>query len=156
MTHHDIAWRLEHSVEADVPCAFAWEHMSNVANWNDPPATFELDGPFVDGARGTTRMPDQPPVSWTLRDVDPGRGYTIVGGEFLDGAHLIVRWQFAPVSDARAMLTQQMELSGPNAATHVDAIASGFGPNIEPGMKRLAELIEQAFTRKGRDALRGV
>jgi Polyketide cyclase / dehydrase and lipid transport len=156
MTPHDAAWRLEHSVEVDVPCAFAWEYMSNVGNWNDPPATFELDGPFAVGARGTTRMPDQPPLSWTLQDVDPGRGYTIVGGEFLDNAQLIVFWQFSPVSDTRAILTQRMVLTGENAAAYVDPISAAFGPNIQPGMKRLAGLIEQEFKREGRSALRGL
>jgi len=45
----EIALQLECSVEAEVSPAFAWQFRTNVANWNDPPATFTLDGPFEEG-----------------------------------------------------------------------------------------------------------
>ena len=45
----DIALVLEHSSEADVSQAFAWNFRTDIAQWNDPPATFLLDGPFADG-----------------------------------------------------------------------------------------------------------
>jgi len=153
MTQHGLAWRLEHSVDVDVPCTFAWAYMSNISNWDDPPATFEVDGPFTDGARGTTCMPDQPAMSWTLRDVHPERGYTIVGGELLDRARMIVRWQFAPISATKARLTQRMELTGENAAAYVEPIAAAFGPNIQPGMQRIAGLMVLAFNKQSRSAI---
>ena len=53
----EIAWELEHSVEADVSPSFAWSFRTDIRNWNDPPATFSLDGPFAAGARGTTLLP---------------------------------------------------------------------------------------------------
>ena len=37
----------------------AWGYMADVRNWDDPPAEFELDGPFEAGSRGITRMPGQ-------------------------------------------------------------------------------------------------
>jgi hypothetical protein len=36
----------------DVSRAFAWNLRTDVANWNDVPATFMLDGPFADGSEG--------------------------------------------------------------------------------------------------------
>lgn len=142
-------WNCERSVEVDVPVAFAWRYMTDVRNWNDPPAEFDLDGPFVEGARGTTRMPDRPAMSWTIRDVDPGRGYTIAGSGLLENAHLHVRWRFDSVSDQKTKLTQRMELSGENAAAYVEAVSSAFEPHLEPGMRRIAGLMAQAWLHEG-------
>ena len=75
-------WACERSVDVDVPAGFAWRYMTDVRNWNDLPAEFDLDGPFANGTRGTTRMPDRPPASWTIAEVDRGSGYTIVGDGF--------------------------------------------------------------------------
>ena|SRR5258708_880739 len=63
------ACEIEHSVETDASQTVAWRFWANVSNWSDPPAEFELDGPFAVGSRGTTRMPGQPPMHWTIRDV---------------------------------------------------------------------------------------
>ncbi len=52
-----IAWEMTHAVETSASPAFAWNYWTNVANWDDPPAIFQLEGPFVPGARGTTRLP---------------------------------------------------------------------------------------------------
>ena len=95
----ETAWECERSVEADVPVSFAWQFMSDLRNWSDPPAEFSLDGPFADGSTGTTRMPGRPPATWTLRDVKPGRAYTIEGGSFLERAQFMVFWRFDPTPD---------------------------------------------------------
>jgi len=73
------AWECQRSVDVAVPVSFAWAYMTDIRNWNDPPAEFALEGPFVEGTRGTTQMPGRPLASWTIRDVEPGRGYTIEG-----------------------------------------------------------------------------
>ena len=127
------AWECQRSVDVDVPVSFAWAHMTDIRNWNDPPAEFALEGPFVEGTRGTTQMPGRPLASWTIRDVEPGRGYTIEGGSFLERAVLLVHWRFDPLSERTARLTQRMELLGENAAAYVDEIKSLFEPNMEPG-----------------------
>jgi hypothetical protein len=137
-------WQCERSVDVDVPVTFAWQYMTDVRNWSDPPAEFSLDGPFAAGARGTTRMPGHDPITWTIRDVDQGCTYTIEGGSFLERAQLYVRWRFDPISDGRTRLSQRLELHGENAAAHVDGIRDGFEPNLEPGMRRLAELMTKA------------
>jgi hypothetical protein len=138
------AWECQRSVDVDVPRSFAWRHMADVGNWSDPPAEFGLDGPFASGSQGWTRMPGQPAHAWVLRDVEPERGYTVVGGSFLDRAELIVYWRFDSVTDGKTRLTQRLELCGENAARYADDLRAAFEPNLEPGLKRIARLMEEA------------
>jgi len=74
---------LDHSIEADVSLAFAWKFRTDIATWNDPPATFLLDGPFAEGSRGTTLMPGQDPLPWWIRDVQTGRSFAKLSMERL-------------------------------------------------------------------------
>jgi hypothetical protein len=134
----------QQSVDADVPASFAWQYMTNVSNWSDPPAEFSLDGSFSDGARGTTRMPDQPTREWTIRGVDSGRSYTIQG-ELLEGARMLVHWRFESLPGRRSRLTQRIELVGNRAAAYADDVRAAFEPNLEPGMRRIAALMAQAW-----------
>ena len=138
------AWECQHSVDVDVPRSFAWQYMSDIRNWNDPPAEFGLDGPFASGTQGWTRMPGQPAHSWVLRDVEPERGYTIGGSSLLQGADLLVQWRFDALSQGKTRLTQRMELSGENAASYVNDLKAAFEPNLEPGMLRIARMMMQA------------
>lgn len=142
------AWEFQRSVDANVPIGFAWQYMADVRNWSDPPAEFALDGPFASGSPGTTRMPGLPPNTWTLRDVEPGRGYTIEGGSFFDRALLLVHWRFDALSERSTRLTQRLELCGENAAAYIDGVRAGFEPNLEPGLRRIAALMEQAASNR--------
>jgi Polyketide cyclase / dehydrase and lipid transport len=144
------AWETQRSVEVAVPIAFAWRYMTDVRNWDDPPAEFALDGPFAAGSRGTTRMPGRPLALWTICDVEPGRAYTIESGSFLERALLRFHWRFDPISDRKARLTQRVELCGENAAAYVAEVRAGFEPNLEPGLRRLAERMTRAALESGR------
>ena len=95
-------------------------------------------------------MPGQPLAAWTVRDVDDGRAYTIEGGSFLENARLLFHWRFDTISNDRTRLTQRVELCGDNAAVHISGVRDGFGPNLEPGMKRIADLMATAWRRVGR------
>jgi len=53
-----VGWQIEYSANTEASVNCAWAYMSSVANWDDPPAQFRLDGPFVNGSRGTTEIPD--------------------------------------------------------------------------------------------------
>src|SRR5262245_2390463 len=143
------AWECQRSVDADVPASFAWTYMTNVANWSDPPAEFSLDGPFAAGSRGTTRMPGQPARGWVIRDVVPGRAYTIESA-LPENVLLRFAWRFEEVAARRTSLTQRIEVYGENASTYVDEIRAGFEPNLEPGLKRIAESMERAADRSKR------
>ena len=124
------------------PARPAWAFMSNVSNWTDPPAEFILDGPFADGSRGATVMPGQPEREWHLRDVRPPETYTVVGD--LGGATLSCIWTFEPIGAASTRLTQRLVLEGEKAGEFRDPIEAAFGPNLAPGMARIAALIERS------------
>jgi hypothetical protein len=131
----EIVWQIEHAVEADVSATFAWNYWSNVANWDDPPAEFVLDGPFVAGSIGTTRIPGQDAIQWRIRDVLPGECATIEIE--LDRATASFTFSFKAVSATRTKLIQRIVLEGENAAAYVEHMAAGFG-RLPEGMKRLA------------------
>ena len=140
------AWACQCAVEVNVPLRFAWAFLTNVANWVDPPAEFELDGPFAPGTRGTTRMPGQPARSWIITDVQPESLFTT---EMLleEGASFFaIRWLNA-LPDSRTLWTQRVELRGENAATYIDGCRAGFEATLEPGMKRIAERVSDARMR---------
>ena len=132
----EIALQLEHSVEADVSPSFAWSFRTDVANWIDPPAIFALDGPFAAGSRGTTLLPDQAPLHWYIRDVQPGKSFIVEMQ--LDRATLSFEWRFDALSEHRTRLTQRIVLSGDNAAAYAVQVEAGFGSNLPDGMKRIA------------------
>ena len=144
------AWECECSVEADVSPHGAWEFWTNVANWVDPPATFELDGPFLPGSRGTTHMPGQAPMSWVITDVQPEVG--VHDRIDLDGASFLAHRRFDALPDGRTRLTQRLELRGDNAAAYIEGCRAGFEPNLEPGMKRIAEAMAMTERRQRRVA----
>ena len=139
----DPVWVCERSVDAEVPASFAWQYMTDVRNWNDPPAAFTLDGPFVEGGRGTTRMPGQADRGWTIADVAPGRGYTLRTAVAED-VFVLFHWHFDPLTDRRVRLTQRVELYGENAAEYMSDIQSAFEPHLEAGMRRVATMMSRA------------
>jgi hypothetical protein len=127
---------LEHSIETDVTAAFAWKCRTNIATWNDPPATFLLDGPFAEGTQGTTLIPGQDPLTWWIRDVRTGSSFAIELP--LDRATLRFEWHLAAVSEGRTKLTQRIILSGSNAAAYRETVQTGFGPTLAAGMARMS------------------
>ena len=138
----NITLQLEHSIEADVSPSFAWSWRTDVNNWVDPPAQFQLDGPFACGSWGTTRFPGQEPIRWQIRDVRPGISFVI--DMPLKEAVLSFEWDFEPVSNHRTRITQRIVLLGDNAAEYVDQVRAGFGSTLVDGMRRIAEALERA------------
>jgi hypothetical protein len=143
----NIAWQLEHSVEAEVTPAYAWNWRTDIKNWDDPPAQFQLDGPFAKGSWGTTRLPGQEPIRWQIRDVRPGASFIIEMP--LDGAILSFEWLFDAVPNSRTRITQRIVLSGDNAAAYADQVRADFGSTLADGMKRLADALVRAERSTG-------
>jgi len=141
-------WTCQQSIDVDVPASFAWHYMTDVRNWNDPPAEFALDGPFATGGRGTTSMPGRPPVHWIIAAVDPGLAYTIESA-LSDGASMRFHWQFESLGQDSTRLTQRLALYGDDAAGHVNELRAAFEPNLEPGMQRIARMMQAAALRNG-------
>lgn len=137
----DVAWEMTHSVETDARADFAWKYWTDITNWDDPPAEFELVGPFVAGSRGLTRIPGQEPLRWSIREVTAPEGATIEMP--LDGAGLSFQWRFAGLADGRTRITQRIVLQGEKADAYLEH-AKVFAANLPDGMKRMAALIAEA------------
>jgi hypothetical protein len=130
-----IAWQLEHLIEAEVSPEFAWKYRTDIATWNDPPARFVLDGPFIAGARGTTLLPGQEPLRWSISEVRPCESFVLEMQ--LDRAMLTFEWRFDALPEHRTKMTQRIVLSGDNSAAYADQVEAGFKPGLADGMKRL-------------------
>src|SRR5262245_30554829 len=122
-----VAWETTHSVDLHASLPFAWAYMTNVANWDDPPATFELAGPFTAGTHGATSMPGQEPRRWQLAEVNPLESYLLEAE--LDRATMSFEWRFERLVDG-TRLTQHIMLKGENAAAHVSQVQAAFTSSL--------------------------
>jgi len=138
MTTSQPAWQFKHSVVCNAPRPFVWNYWTNIENWNDPPATFHLDGPFDVGSILTTNLPGQILHS-ILRDVVRGREAIIEMQ--LSNAILSFHWSFEELTEERTRITQQLVLSGSNAVAFVGQ-ASMLERGVPAGMKSLVAAIE--------------
>jgi polyketide cyclase/dehydrase/lipid transport protein len=138
----EIAYQLQHSVEVEASLDFVWGWQTDVRNWDDPPAQFQLDGPFAAGASGSTMFPGQPSLRWRIREARPLRAYII--DMPLDQATCSFEWEFDPLSERRTKLTQRIVLCGANAAAYVPEVRAGFGSTLAGGMERIARAIAKA------------
>ena len=137
----EIAWEMTQSVEVDAGVEFAWQYWADVRNWDDPPATFALEGEFAEGARGVTRIPGQPEIAWFVRDLTPNVAATIEIPA--DGAVLVFAWRFEGVGDRRTRITQRVILRGEKAAAYLE-FARTMETTLPQGMRRLAGAMEAA------------
>jgi hypothetical protein len=103
-------YQLEHAIEVQVSRTLAWNWRTDVRNWDDPPAQFHLEGPFVEGSWRTTLLPGQEPLRWQIREVRPEQSFVLEMP--LDGATLSFEWRFDIVSDRRTRVTQRIVLTG--------------------------------------------
>jgi hypothetical protein len=140
-----IALQLEHSVEAEVNPRFAWNYRTDISTWNDPPAQFVLDGPFIAGARGTTLLPGQESLRWSVQEVRPPDLFVLRMD--LDGAMLTFEWRFEALSERRTRMTQKIILSGEDAARYIGPVEAGFKPSLAEGMRRIATEMAAAEQR---------
>jgi len=114
-----VPWEITHSVETNASPAFAWHYWTNVANWDDPPAEFELDGPFATGSRGCQ-----------------GRSrYTGSSERLLRPIGL---------ADGRTRLTQRIVLKGQKADIYLSQVKAAFTANLPDGMNKLATAMANA------------
>jgi len=136
-------WQFQHSVDCNVPRQFAWNYWTNIANWNDPPASFHLDGPFDAGSQLTTTLPDQTLHS-VIRQVIAAREAVIEMP--LPGATLSFHWKFEDLSERRTRITQQLLLSGPEAKSLLPQIGT-LQETTPEGMAKLVAVIERGQHR---------
>ena len=138
-------WEFQYSVECHATRRFAWTYWTDISNWNDPPATFRLDGPFDVGSRLTTILPDQ---TWhsTIRNVDSEREASIEMQ--LPDAVMTSHWMFEELSQDRVRITQRLALTGTHAKLFAGQ-ASRLEQTVPEGMSKLAVAIERAQGLQG-------
>src|SRR5262245_37364592 len=141
------AWQFQHSIDCNAPLRFVWSYWTNIANWNDPPATFHLDGPFDVGSQLTTSLPGQTLHS-VIREVIQDRRAII--DMQLPEAILSFDWNFESLSVDRTRITQRLSLSGTNADVLV-AQASILEGTTPQGMKKLVAAIEGSVKSEHED-----
>jgi hypothetical protein len=132
----------EHAIEVQVSRAFAWNWRTDVRTWDDPPAQFRLEGPFVEGAWGMTLLPGQEALRWHISEVRPEQSFLLEMP--LDGATLSFEWRFDIVSDRRTRVTQRIVLTGDNSGAYATHVQAGFELNLASGMQRIATAMEAA------------
>jgi hypothetical protein len=137
-----VSWILQHAVDVAAPRPFVWAWRSDISTWHDPPARFELDGPFGSGSQGRTIMPGQPELRWMLTDVCMSESFAIE--LTLEGAAAIFEWRFESIDDGHTRMTQRIGVTGENAPAYVEQIQAGFGATLAEGMAHIAATIEQA------------
>ena len=137
------AWTFEYSIDCNTSRQFAYRYWTDIANWNDPPARFELDGPFEVGSQLTTTLPGQTYHS-IIRRVDPDRSATIEM-QLTEGV-LSFRWEFEDLTESRTRITQRLTLSTASAA--LVAQANLLEQTTPVGMNKLVAAIERAFNER--------
>jgi hypothetical protein len=136
------AWVFEHSVDCNAPRQLAWSYWTHIANWNDPPATFHLDGPFDVGSRLTTSLPGQTLNSVIREVVNGSQSYEAIIDMQLPGAILSFQWKFEEkLFEHRTRITQRLTLSGANAEALVPQ-AIMLEKSAPEGMEKLVAAIE--------------
>ena len=137
------AWTFEYSIDCNTSRQFAYRYWTDIANWNDPPARFELDGPFEVDSRLTTTLPGQTYHS-IISHVDPDRAATIEM-QLTEGV-LSSRWEFEDRTESRTRITQRLILSTTNAS--LVAQATLLEQTTPGGMNKLVAAIERAFNER--------
>lgn len=137
------AWEFVHSVECGAPREFAWAYWTNAANWDDPPARFEFDGPFAVGTKLKTILPGQELKS-VIREVVEGRSARIEMDVM--GALVSFDWSFEELDGRRTRITQQIRLSGAGAEAMVGQ-AKALEQSVPQGMQKMVERMERRWKK---------
>jgi len=138
----EVEWVLEHMEATGASPAFVWTYWTDVTHWDDPPASFALEGAFESGSHGTTTLPGATPLEWVLSDVRQGQSYRIESE--LPEARLVCEWSFEARPEGGTTLRQRIGVTGPGGARQAEAVREGFGPTLAAGMQRIARLLGEA------------
>lgn len=143
-----VIWEIGHSIHSETSLSFVWAYMTEVSHWDDPPATFHLDGPFLAGSHVTTRISGQESCRWQLLEVSPLKSYVLKME--LDRADILFEWRFQSVVGG-TRLTLHIVLKGQNAAAYVSQVQAAFSSTLAAGMDKMVSAMEHvAAAHSGR------
>lgn len=142
----EVYWKFEHSVECNAKKSFAWQFWTDVANWERLEGKavewIRLEGDFTLGASGVTKVPGQDPYHWNIAQFEPQHSATIEMP--LDGAVLLNVMKMESIDPQRTKITQQLSLSGVNAANYAEGTQM-FETSVPQGLAKLAKTIEMVY-----------
>ena len=111
------AWQFEHSAECKASKSFAWSFWTDVSNWERLEGKavdwIKLDGAFIEGTTGVTKMPGQEPQAWKIVQLNPKQSATIE--MTLGGAVFHNRMLMESISEDRTKITQYMSFNRPQS-----------------------------------------
>jgi uncharacterized protein YndB with AHSA1/START domain len=117
-----------------------WSDTNTWADWNPDVTAISLSGPFASGTTGSMTTKAGGTHKIELRDVQPGRAFTLVTSPVPLGSFAFRCEVAAAGSGSR--ISQGVSMSGPlgglYSAMMGERIANGFSP-ILAGLKRRAE-----------------
>lgn len=108
-------------------------------DWNEGVARVDLDGPFAAGAGGVMTFPDGTTLSFTIRWVEPGRGFE--DATPVPDAGVVVRVRHeVTATGAGALITYTVEADGNDEqAAEIGAGASADFPAVIAALAARAE-----------------
>ena len=128
-----------HTITSTATPEQVWPLYADVRRWLEWDSGLEavtLDGPFAVGSTGTLQVEGQPPLSWTLTDVEENALFTdvteIPGVATLTFVHRI---------DARpegSAITHEVLIEGP-AAAQLGPMVTSDTPDAMAALARIAE-----------------
>lgn len=135
-----INYEFEHSETTTAPPEAVWALWSDVDRWLEWDSSLErieLAGQFQAGTTGTMVLPGQPPIGFTITDVQPGRGFTdeteVPGG--------VLRFEHSlETAENRTRVTHRVEIEGPaEMASKLGPMITADTPEAVRDLVRLAE-----------------
>lgn len=134
-------WVFEHAIQCGVSVQFAWNFWTNVRNWllDADVVSIEIDGEFAAGTNGVTISKSSGKINWRIIEVvEPRKAVLEIPAP--DAVARFV-WTFEE-AEGRTRITQQVSLSGDQAAMYADTVGRGLQAGIPSGMRRLCEAME--------------
>lgn len=128
-----------HSVTTTATPEQVWALYADVQRWLEWDSGLEavtLDGPFQSGSTGTMKVQGQPPLSWSLLEVDQNTWFTDVT-EIPGVATLTFGHRIQPLPTG-ARVTHEVRIEGP-AAAQLGPMVTADTPEAMAQLVRLAE-----------------
>lgn len=136
--------QFKHTVTCNADRSKAWAFWTDVSNWEkiegDTVEWIRLEGPFEAGAKGMTKTPGQEPQHWSIVEA-VYEDYATIEIE-LPGAILHNTMRFKSFSGNMTLITQRMQLTGPNASDFTEGMEM-LKKSAPAGLAKLAKTIEE-------------
>ena len=139
-------WQFEHSVECNSERSFAWSFWTDVSNWEKLEGKavewIKINGAFMTGTSGSTKMPGQDAYNWTITQLDP-QHFAIIEIELV-GAIFSNKMVFKSLNPDFTRIIQRFSLNGKKAENYVNGMQM-LETSAPQGLKKLALAIESAY-----------